>query len=95
MLQTIKARCVNGALYPLEPVELQESGEYLVTVDIAPPLSDAERRRLLRSAAGSWRKDGVYWEQALQTIYESRRLGSRVQSAQQEGVSIELDLGSG
>ena len=31
MLKTIKACCVNGALYPLEPVELQESGEYLVT----------------------------------------------------------------
>lgn len=78
MLQTIKARCVNGALHPLEPVELQENGEYLVTVDIAPPLSDAEKRRLLRSVAGSWRKDSAYWEQALQTIYEARRLGSRV-----------------
>lgn len=77
MLKTIKARCVNGALHPLEPVELQESGEYLVTVDIAPSLSDDERRRLLRAAAGSWRKDGAYWEQALQAIYEARRLGSR------------------
>lgn len=78
MLKTIKARCVNGALHPLEPIELHERREYLVTVDTAPPLSAAERRRLLRSAAGSWQQDGAYWAQALQTIYAARRLGSRV-----------------
>ena len=34
MLKTIKARCVNGALVPLEPVELREGDEYLITLTL-------------------------------------------------------------
>ena len=37
MLKTIKARCVNGALAPLEPVDLREGDEYLITFDARPP----------------------------------------------------------
>ena len=53
MLKTIKARCVNGALVPLEPVKLREGDEYLMTFDAQPPLSVEERQRLLKSSAGA------------------------------------------
>ena len=78
MLKTIKARCMNGALVPLEPVELSEGDEYLITFEARPPLSDEERQRLLRSTAGAWRKNDGYWEQVQREIYESRRAGSRI-----------------
>ena len=78
MLKTIKARCVNGALVPLEPVELREDDEYLITLDARPPLSDAERQRLLRSTAGAWKKNDAHWERVQREIYESRRAGSRI-----------------
>ena len=77
MLKTIKARCVNGALVPLEPVDLREGDEYLITFDARPPLSDEERQRLLQSSAGSWRKHDEYWKQETERIYEARRSGSR------------------
>ena len=37
MLKTVKARCVNGALTPLEPVELREGDECGITVDRCTP----------------------------------------------------------
>lgn len=43
MLETIKARCVNGALVPLEPVELREGDEYLIFA-ISQPLTPARLR---------------------------------------------------
>lgn len=78
MLKTIKARCVNGTLVPLEPVELREGDEYLKGFDARPPLSDEERQRLLRSTAGAWRKNDAYWEETQRMLYEARRTGSRV-----------------
>lgn len=78
MLKTIKARCVNGALVPLEPIELREGDEYLITFDARPPLSDEERQGLLRSTAGAWRKNDAHWERVQQEIYESRGAGSRI-----------------
>ena len=39
MHKTIKAHCVNGALAPLEPVELREGDECLITFDARPPHS--------------------------------------------------------
>ena len=78
MLKTIKARCVNGALVPLEPVELREGEEYLIKLDARPPLSEEEQQRLLKSTAGAWQKDDDYWEETQRMLYEARRLGSRV-----------------
>ena len=78
MLKTIKARCVNGTLVPLEPVDLREGDEYLITLDVRPPLSDEERQRRLQSSAGAWQKNDEYWEQELKRIYEARRTGSRI-----------------
>ena len=33
MLKAIKSRCANGALSPLEPVDLREGDEYSITFD--------------------------------------------------------------
>ena len=78
MLKTIKARCVNGALVPLEPVELREGDEYLMTLDAlpAPLLSDGSQPG--PSTAGAWREHDEYWEETQRMLYEARRLGSRV-----------------
>ena len=78
MLKTIKARCVNGALVPLGPVDLREGDEYLIKLDVRPPLSEEERQQLLKSTAGAWQKDDEYWEETQRMLYEARRLGSRV-----------------
>ena len=43
MLKTIKARCVNGALVPVEPVELREGDENL-TLAISQPLTPGPPR---------------------------------------------------
>jgi predicted DNA-binding antitoxin AbrB/MazE fold protein len=79
MLKTVKTRCVNGALTPLEPVELREGAEYLITLDALPASSHSENAGPAPSTAGAWQKDDEYWEGALRTIYEARRSGSRVE----------------
>ena len=78
MLKTIKARCVNGALVPLEPVELREGDEYLMTLDPLPAPSTPEGSKPGPSTAGAWQKYDEYWEEAQRMLYEARRLGSRV-----------------
>ena len=78
MLKTIKASCVNGALVPLEPVELREGDEYLITLNALPTPSIPEGARLGPSTAGAWRKHDEYWEETQRMLYEARRLGSRV-----------------
>ena len=77
MLKTIKARCVNGALAPPEPVELREGDEYEINLGIHPsrPGADVQRRLL---PAGAWQDEDEYWEEAQRMLYEARRLGSRV-----------------
>ena len=78
MLKTIKARCVNGALVPLEPVELREGDEYLLTLGALPVPSSPEGARPGPSTAGAWQNDDEYWEETQRMLYEARRLGSRV-----------------
>ena len=48
MRQTIKARYVNGALEPLEPLDLGENNVVLVTVDELPHSERPERERTFR-----------------------------------------------
>ncbi len=73
MLKTVKVRCVNGALAPLEPLDLDEGAEYLITLNLPPPPGANPPP----SSAGAWRQDGAYWEETLHRIYEARRAGSR------------------
>lgn len=48
MKQTIRARYVNGALEPLEPLELEENNVVLVTVDELPHTEWAKPARTFR-----------------------------------------------
>ena len=77
-LKTIKARCVNGALVPLEPVELREGDEYLLTLDSLPVRSSPESTQPGPSTAAVWQKDDEYWEEAQRMLYEARSIGSRI-----------------
>ena len=77
MLKTIKARCVNGVLVPLEPVELREGDEYLMTLDALPAPLPPDGSQPGPSTAGAWRKHDAYWECVQRELYESRRTGSR------------------
>ena len=81
-MATVRAKYENGVLTPLEPLELEEGKEVLVSVqdgDIAMTGKDREsyEAKLERflSAAGSW-KDTVS-EDFIDMIYESRITGSR------------------
>lgn len=75
MLKTIKARCVNGALVPLEPVELREGDEYLINLDVHPARSKETEARLL--PPGAWQDEDEYWEATTRMLYEARSAGSR------------------
>ena len=75
MLKTIKARCVNGALVPLEPVELRKGDEYLINLDVNPAPSKETEARLL--PPGAWRDEDEYWESTKRMLYEARSAGSR------------------
>lgn len=72
MLKTIKARCANGALVPLEPVELHEGDEYLINFDVhSAPNKDTEARLL---PPGAWQDEDEYWEATKPMLYEARSL---------------------
>jgi predicted DNA-binding antitoxin AbrB/MazE fold protein len=64
MITNIKARYVNGALLPLEPLELEEGLEVVISIEEGPTLNSAEDsvlemfERLHQSAPpGTW--DGL------------------------------------
>ena len=72
MLKTIKARCANGALVPLEPVDLREGDEYLITFDThSAPGKETEARLL---PPGAWQGDDEYWEATKRMLCEARSL---------------------
>ena len=79
MIAKVKARFSNGVLTPLEPLELEDGEEVIVTIDTKPQLSDEERLRITMSTAGGWEEDGEYWEQAKRMLYEARKTGSRIE----------------
>ena len=71
----VKATHSNGALMPLEPVDLKEGVEVTVTIDDKPQLSDAERLERFKAAAGGWEDSSEYWENFKEYIYEARSRG--------------------
>ena len=91
MIAKARARFSGGALHPLEPLDLAEGQEVVVSVEEVLPTDgpapsesaanssgDAvERaRKALRESAGGW-KGKVDGEAMKQMLYEARRLGSR------------------
>jgi predicted DNA-binding antitoxin AbrB/MazE fold protein len=73
MSKTFKARYQAGKLEPLEPLDLEEGKEVVITLadPEAPGAVDA-----FAATSGAW-KDLLDCEQFEQDIYESRRLQTR------------------
>ena len=70
----VKATYSNGALTPLEPVELKEGAEVTVSIEDTPSLE--RTLRALRKTAGAW--EGKHDpEEFKQMIYQARIDGSR------------------
>ena len=74
MLRAIKARFVNGALVPLESLDLKEGDEVLVTVDTKTVVSTEELTERSKATAGGW-AGSVDAEKLLRDIYTSRHRG--------------------
>ena len=75
MLRQVKVRFTNGALVPLEPVNLKEGDEVMVTIDDKPQLTAEERLARFKAAAGGWEDNSEYWENFKEYIYEARSRG--------------------
>ncbi len=77
MLRTVKARFINGALVPIEALDLKEGDEVLVTVDTKTPVSAMSAEEMTersKAAAGGW-AGSIDAEQLLRDIYTSRHRG--------------------
>lgn len=76
MIAHIKARFTDGAIVPLEPLNIEEGTELSVAIDLTPRLTYAERLEITKSAAGGWK--GLHDPEELKrTLYEARITGSR------------------
>ena len=76
--KTIRAKFSQGVIKPLEKLDIQDGTEISVTIVKTTDLSEEERLKRAKSAAGAW-KDIPETEELKQIIYESRRTGSRIE----------------
>ena len=78
MIKTVKARFSNGALTPLEALELQDGEDVTTEIKTAP---SPKRLGLgLKASAGAWK--GTHDPEELKRmIYEARGTGSREEPA--------------
>ena len=76
MIANVKARYENGVLTPLEPLDLEEGREVMVSIDLEPQFSNEERLQITQSAAGGW-KGSHDPEELKRMLYEARLTGSR------------------
>ena len=77
MLKAVKARFINGALVPIETLDLNEGDEVLATVDtktVVSAMSVEEMTERSKAAAGAW-GDSIDAEKLLRDIYTSRHRG--------------------
>ena len=74
MLRTVKARFINGALVPIETLDLKEGDEVRVTVDTKTAVSAEELTERSKAAAGGW-AGSIDAEKLLRDIYTSRHRG--------------------
>ena len=82
MIANVKARYSDGVLTPLEPLDLEEGKEVLVSIE-----------GVSQEPPGKGLTDGDSLESRGQTIYE-RRIRSRVEDAEQ-GKVVVIDVESG
>lgn len=78
MIESVKARYSKGVIVPMEALDIEDGADLSITIDFRPPISDEERIKLTKSAAGGWKGSGAPGE-LKRTLYEARLRGSRVQ----------------
>ncbi len=76
MIVKVKARFSKGVLTPLEPLNLEEGEEVMVSIDTKPQLSYEERLKITMSAAGGW-VGSHDPEELKRMLYQARITGSR------------------
>ena len=77
MKTTVRATYSNGAIVPLEPLDIQEGAHLSVSIDVETRASRAERGlKALMETAGGW-KDTRDADELIRDIYEARLAGSR------------------
>ena len=74
MITSVKARFSNGVLTPLDPLDLEEGEEVMVSIEDAR--SPERGIRALQAVAGAWR--GTHDpEELLDNIYSDRLVNAR------------------
>ena len=74
MLNSVRARFMDGALTPLEPIELEDGEE--VELEVKTAQSPERVIHALRATAGAWK--GTHDPEELKKmLYEARFTGSR------------------
>ena len=77
MKTTVRATYSNGAIVPIEPLDIEEGTSLSVIIDVESRASRAERGlKALKATAGRW-KGAHDPEELIRDIYESRLAGSR------------------
>lgn len=72
MVKAVKVKYVDGALVPMDALDMEEGTEALATLDILPKPSSEEIRKRSMAAAGAW-KDKDYWLEYQRLRWQERR----------------------
>ena len=72
MVKTIRVKYSDGALMPMEALDMEEGTEALATLDVLPKPSADERVKRSMAAAGAW-KDKEYWLEYQRQRWRERR----------------------
>ena len=77
MIDSVEARYLNGAIVPMETLDIEEGASLLVSIEVQSQVSDAERGlKALRATAGGWK--GTHDpDELIGNIYESRLVNTR------------------
>ena len=77
MINSVEARYLNGAIVPMETLDIEEGASLLVSIEVQSQVSDAERGlKALRATAGRWK--GTHDpDELISNIYESRLVNTR------------------
>ena len=76
MIATIRVKYANGVLTPLEPLDLEEGRELVVSFNGARTAKGEEAGSGIRKARGGW-KGLVDADELIRTIYADRLRGSK------------------
>ncbi len=77
MIDDVKARYSQGAIIPLEPLDIEEGSFLCISIEVESQSSRARRGlNALRASAGGWK--GTHdSDELIQDIYQARLAGSR------------------